>query len=161
MDRREFLATLRGQLEAGQMHEGKRAAHLRYYEDYIQSRVRSGQSEEEVIRALGDPRLIARTLLDTDDRSAVYEDDSDHYKSYSDAYGTPRQDEPATDQSAFGRIKETLSGILHPGTRTGRLLRYALAFLAVFLVIRLLLAAIPFLIALAVVVFAVSYFSKK
>ena len=34
MNRTEFLDTLRSQL-SGQMHEGKVAAHVRYYEDYI------------------------------------------------------------------------------------------------------------------------------
>ena len=66
MNRTEFLDTLRSQL-SGQMHEGKVAAHVRYYEDYIQSQVRSGRDEQQVLDELGDPRLIARTLLDTDD----------------------------------------------------------------------------------------------
>lgn len=65
MNRTEFLDTLRSQL-SGQMHEGKVAAHVRYYEDYIQSQVRSGRDEQQVLDELGDPRLIARTLLDTD-----------------------------------------------------------------------------------------------
>ena len=38
MNRKEFLEILRSQL-AGQMQEGKAAAHIRYYEDYIQSQV--------------------------------------------------------------------------------------------------------------------------
>ena len=65
MNRTEFLDTLRSQL-SGQMHEGKVAAHVRYYEDYIQSQVHSGRDEQQVLDELGDPRLIARTLLDTD-----------------------------------------------------------------------------------------------
>ena len=65
MNRTEFLDTLRSQL-SGQMHEGKVAAHVRYYEDYIQSQVRSGRDEQQVLDELGDPRLIARTLLYTD-----------------------------------------------------------------------------------------------
>ena len=47
MNRTEFLDTLRSQL-SGQMHEGKVAAHVRYYEDYIQSQVRSGRDEQQV-----------------------------------------------------------------------------------------------------------------
>ena len=39
MNRTEFLDILRSQL-SGQMQEGKVAAHIRYYEDYIQSQVR-------------------------------------------------------------------------------------------------------------------------
>ena len=58
MSRREFLEILRSQL-SGQMSQGKAAAHVRYYEDYIQSQVHNGRSEEEVLAELGDPRLIA------------------------------------------------------------------------------------------------------
>lgn len=42
MSRREFLEVLRGQL-SGQMTQGRAAAHVRYYEDYIQSQ--SGTAE--------------------------------------------------------------------------------------------------------------------
>ena len=62
MNRKEFLEILRSQL-AGQMQEGKAAAHIRYYEDYIQSQVRGGRSEQEVLQELGDPHLIAKTLI--------------------------------------------------------------------------------------------------
>ena len=48
MNRTEFLDILRSQL-SGQMQEGKVAAHIRYYEDYIQSQVRSGRPEKEVL----------------------------------------------------------------------------------------------------------------
>lgn len=58
MNRTEFLTILRNQL-AGQMQEGKAEAHIRYYEDYIQSQVRKGRTEEDVLGELGDPRLIA------------------------------------------------------------------------------------------------------
>ena len=58
MSRREFLEVLRGQL-SGQMTQGRAAAHVRYYEDYIQSQVRNGRSESDVLAELGDPRLIA------------------------------------------------------------------------------------------------------
>ena len=58
------------------------AAHVRYYEDYIQSQVRSGRDEQQVLDELGDPRLIARTLLDTDvDRGQL---DYEEYSTYSD-----------------------------------------------------------------------------
>ena len=70
MSRREFLEVLRGQL-SGQMTHGRAAAHVRYYEDYIQSQVRNGRSESDVLAELGDPRLIAKTLIDTDDSAAA------------------------------------------------------------------------------------------
>ena len=86
MYRAEFLDILKTQL-SGQMHEGKIGAHLRYYEDYIQSKVRAGTPEEEVIAQLGDPRLIAKTLLDTDTGEEVYEESRSYSESDAGNYG--------------------------------------------------------------------------
>ena len=85
MSRREFLEVLRGQL-SGQMTQGRAAAHVRYYEDYIQSQVRNGRSESDVLAELGDPRLIAKTLIDTDDSAAVYDENADAYVDYMAQY---------------------------------------------------------------------------
>ena len=62
MDKNEFLDILRSQL-SGQMPEGQINTHIQYYRNYIEERMQSGNSESEVMRELGDPRLIARTLL--------------------------------------------------------------------------------------------------
>ncbi len=78
------MEILRSQL-AGQMQEGKAAAHIRYYEDYIQSQVRGGRSEQEVLQELGDPHLIAKTLIDTDDE--VHRKITEEYSSYGSSYG--------------------------------------------------------------------------
>ena len=48
------------------MPEGNVAAHVQYYRNYIEDAVTQGRTETEVLNELGDPRLIARTLLDTD-----------------------------------------------------------------------------------------------
>ena len=84
MNRKEFLEILRSQL-AGQMQEGKAAAHIRYYEDYIQSQVRGGRSEQEVLQELGDPRLLARTIVETSslkNPDTVYTVDEEGQNSY-------------------------------------------------------------------------------
>ena len=65
MDKNEFLDILRSQL-SGQMPEGQINTHIQYYRNYIEERMQSDNSESEVMRELGDPRLIARTLLDTE-----------------------------------------------------------------------------------------------
>ena len=64
MNRKEFLEILRSQL-AGQMQEGKAAAHIRYYEDYIQSQVRGGRSEQEVLVPIPPPRRERDSLRPT------------------------------------------------------------------------------------------------
>lgn len=38
---------------------------VRYYQNYISQEIASGKSEKEVLEELGDPRLIARTIIDT------------------------------------------------------------------------------------------------
>ena len=54
MDRIEFIQILRNQL-SGQMQEGRAAAHIRYYEDYIQSQVRSDAQKKRFLQNWGSP----------------------------------------------------------------------------------------------------------
>ena len=58
MDRQEFLEKLRLSLN-GRLPAQAVAEHISYYEDYINTEIRKGKSEEEVVGMLGDPRLIA------------------------------------------------------------------------------------------------------
>ena len=59
MDKQEFLSTLRGAL-VGRLPQQRIEEHIRYYEDYIDIRLRSGDSPEELAERLGDPRLLAK-----------------------------------------------------------------------------------------------------
>ncbi len=47
----------------GKISDRQVADHLNYYEDYISNEIRGGKSEQEVMASLGDPRLIARSIL--------------------------------------------------------------------------------------------------
>ncbi len=38
-------------------------SHIRYYEEYIENEKKTGLSEDEVISKLGNPRLLAKTIL--------------------------------------------------------------------------------------------------
>ena len=64
MNRQTFIDTLRRALY-GRVSDYELADHIRYYEDYIQQEIMKGRSEQEVLGELGDPRLIARTILET------------------------------------------------------------------------------------------------
>ena len=148
MYRAEFLDILKTQL-SGQMHEGKIAAHLRYYEDYIQSKVRGGTPEEDVIAQLGDPRLIAKTLLDTDTDTGeeVYEES----RSYSE-----------NDTGDYGKKEEkNWKKKLNLSTWYGKLIVIAAAATIIFLLISVLAAVLPFLIVLAVVLYLISRWRKR
>lgn len=73
MTKQEFLDGLRrslaGGLEAQEINE-----HIRYYSDYIDSEIRMGISEEEIMSSLGEPRLIAKTLLGMEGVETVTEE---------------------------------------------------------------------------------------
>lgn len=64
MNREEFLQGLQKAL-SGQIPPSAVQENLRYYDDYIRTEVRKGRTEAEVMEELGDPRLIARTIVDT------------------------------------------------------------------------------------------------
>lgn len=64
MGKQEFLDKLRLALN-GRVSVEAVSDTLTYYEDYISAEVRKGRSEEEVMASLGDPRLIARTIIET------------------------------------------------------------------------------------------------
>ena len=53
---------------------------VKYYEDYIDSRIRKGETEESVLESLGDPRLIAKSIIATKEAAA----ESGRYDDYAD-----------------------------------------------------------------------------
>ena len=64
MDRNEFVSKLRAAL-TGEVSPAVVEDNVRYYQAYISQEIASGKSEKEVLDSLGDPRLIARTIVDT------------------------------------------------------------------------------------------------
>lgn len=64
MGKQEFLEKLRTALN-GRVSAEIVTENIRYYEDYINIEIRKGRSEEEVLAQLGDPRLLARTIVQT------------------------------------------------------------------------------------------------
>ena len=150
MNRKEFLEILRSQL-AGQMQEGKAAAHIRYYEDYIQSQVRGGRSEQEVLQELGDPHLIAKTLIDTDDGST--QEDYGEYSSYGSSYGNETE-LPHQQEKRWKKVSIFLPGM------AGLLLLQSAAVIIVLLIL-IIGVAIPFFIILAIILYFLSWLKKR
>lgn len=64
MEKQEFLNKLRLSLN-GRVASETVTDTITYYEDYINTEIRKGRSEEEVLALLGDPRLIAKTIAET------------------------------------------------------------------------------------------------
>ncbi|MCD8221577.1 MAG: DUF1700 domain-containing protein [Clostridiales bacterium] len=64
MNRLEFLQKLQDSL-SGEIPPESVRENLRYYNSYIRDEKQKGREEEEILEELGDPRLIARTIIDT------------------------------------------------------------------------------------------------
>lgn len=64
MTKAEFLNTLQEKL-MGEVATPEIESTVRYYDEYISDASGQGQPEEDVIRKLGSPLLIARTIIDT------------------------------------------------------------------------------------------------
>ena len=69
--------TLNGSVSARVVEEN-----LNYYEKYINSQVRMGYSEEEVLNSLGDPRFIAKSIISANEQNAFQNGN----KNYQDIY---------------------------------------------------------------------------
>lgn len=64
MNKNEFLQALGGKLKE-ELTTSQIEEHLKYYNDYINQEKNTGRIEQEVIDSLGDPILLARTILET------------------------------------------------------------------------------------------------
>ena len=73
MTKQEFLDGLRRSL-AGGLEPHEINEHINYYSQYIDSQIRMGISEDEVMASLGEPRLIAKTLLGMEGVETVTEE---------------------------------------------------------------------------------------
>lgn len=81
MTKKEFLEKMRLALN-GKVPGNVVTENLQYYEDYINTEIRKGKSEEEVLSSLGDPRLIARTIIITSgNRENTATDEGGEYNS--------------------------------------------------------------------------------
>lgn len=64
MSRQEFIERLRISLKNA-LSPSMVEEHVRYYEEYIHAELNKGRTEQEILASLGDPRLIARTIIET------------------------------------------------------------------------------------------------
>lgn len=85
MSKAEFLDGLRRALSA----TGSSSLieeNLAYYNNYIDAEVSKGRSEEEVLEELGDPRLIARSIMDAGGYTDAVVEEEPKRSSYNESY---------------------------------------------------------------------------
>lgn len=68
MDRREFMEKLQRAL-AGGLNSSLVADNMRFYQEYIDSEISKGRTEAEVLDSLGDPRLLAKSIIEANKRA--------------------------------------------------------------------------------------------
>ena len=81
MNKQEFIDRLRAALN-GRVAPGVVTENVNYYEDYINMEIRKGKREDEVLQMLGDPRLIARTIIQTNGTDGQESYRESTYQSY-------------------------------------------------------------------------------
>lgn len=157
MSKTEFLDILYNQL-SGQMPEGSVAAHVQYYRNYIEDEQQKGRTETDILNDLGDPRLIARTLLDTEvgagnpqngsTYSAIYNEADSDYNKYDSS------------DSARGHVKKH-SFKLDLSTWYGKVAVILIAAVVLLLLVTILGILIPVVIVAGVIMYIVSQFRKQ
>lgn len=121
MTKHQFLDTLRTSLN-GKVAQEFLAENMGYYEEYINTEIRMGKSEEEVLNALGDPRLIARTIVETK------------------GGGGTRFEEPSGGGRRKSRGEDGRAGRMHGGSLPGLFFRLPLWVWAVIVLVIMVLA---------------------
>lgn len=79
MTRFEFSHKLRKALSGSVSHSVVNE-HVAYYENYMDAEIKKGRSEKEVLEELGDPRLIAKTILNTAGTDSTYTSETKNTK---------------------------------------------------------------------------------
>ena len=93
MTRNEFLQELRRALE-NDLSGNIVKENVEYYSQYITEEVSKGKSEEEVLLMLGDPWVLARTIIDAQngtEQSEVNGNDRQTYSEYDHERGTTEE----------------------------------------------------------------------
>ena len=153
MSKTEFLDILYNQL-SGRMPEGNVAAHVQYYRNYIEDEQQKGHTETDILNELGDPRLIARTLLDTEVGAGNPQNGSTYSAIYNEADSD--YNEYDSSDSARGHVKKH-SFKLDLSTWYGKVAVILIAAV----VLLLLVTILGILIVAGVIMYIVSQFRKQ
>ena len=157
MSKTEFLDILYNQL-SGQMPEGSVAAHVQYYRNYIEDEQQKGRTETDILNDLGDPRLIARTLLDTEVGAGNPQNGSTYSAIYNEADSD--YNEYDSSDSARGHVKKH-SFKLDLSTWYGKVAVILIAAVVLLLLVTILGILIPVVIVAGVIMYIISQFRKQ
>lgn len=121
MTKQEFLDSLRAAL-SGRVSTRAVAENISFYEDYINTQVRMGKSEAQVIEELGDPRLLAKTITEAEKRAGTSSEPEAEYRTANSGYSYragQRNGYETGQRSAYGYSYETGQHSYGAGRRNG------------------------------------------
>lgn len=147
MSQNEFLSTMRSAL-SGKVPANIIEENIRYYEDYIGTQMRQGKTEAEVLDALGDPRLLARTIIE-----------ANKHAEGTDSYSDGRTEAYEYDEQTSGKEKGPwLFRFLQTPKWLQLLVIFLVAFVVIGLVGTILGALLPFIIIGFLIAFLIRMF---
>lgn len=116
MNRIEFIEKLQRAL-AGGLDSRQVTENVRYYQEYIDMEIRKGRRESEILTSLGDPRLLAKSIIEANKRAGRSEGSNLNYdeevadsgsrqkSTYTYHYDTDRKrDAREDDMTGTGRV---------------------------------------------------------
>lgn len=145
MDRTEFIDRLQRAL-AGGVNSSRVAENVQYYREYIDVEIRKGRSEEEVLDSLGDPRLLAKSIIEANKRAGISE-------------GTNRTYDEETEAERYG--KRGMPNIVRVPGWLILLIAVVIFLLIIGLAFSMISFLAPIIIPVLLVVLAVNYFKGR
>lgn len=146
MDRVEFTDKLQHAL-AGGLSSSAVAENVRYYREYIDVEIRKGRSEEEVLGSLGDPRLLAKSIIEANKRAGVNE-------------GTNRNYDEETPDNVYGDQERQGQAVRVPGWLI-ILIVVVVLLLIIGVIFSLISVLAPIIIPVLIVVLLVNFFRGR
>lgn len=148
MDRTEFIERLQRAL-AGGVNSSRVAENVQYYREYIDVEIRKGRSEKEVLESLGDPRLLAKSIIEANKRAGISE-------------GTNRTYDEETGEDRYGELKKAAKEkiVRVPGWLIA-LIVGVIFLLIIGLAFSMISFLAPIIIPVLIVILAVNYFKGR
>lgn len=131
MNKQLFLDRLKVHLN-GVLSPDQVADNVDYYQNYIETKISGGYSEEEVLSQLGDPRLIAKSIISANTEDNCVRGNQGYEENRPDYSEEPEQNQPYV----IHRLPGWLAGVIIA----------ALAIVAVIVVFSLVTALTPLLV---------------
>lgn len=111
MRQEEFLMNFQNAL-TGEVSDRIIQDNINYYRRYINHKMQEGMAEEEILRSLGSPRLLAKTIIESSKFA-----EEEQYESFTDqrGWGSSFNESEYTGQTVYQEVEPEHKAIHIPG----------------------------------------------